>query len=390
MNRVSALSTDVWEGRLIGIVAATLAVFGVAAVYGASSIWAVQRGLPGEWFAVRQLAGLVVGVVALLVCARVDYQFWRRAAWPLLGISAALLIVPLLPFTRSVAPELNGARRWIIAGPITFQPSEIAKFAVVAWVAMLATKKGEAVRRFRTGVLPFILIVALIGWLVFLEPNLSTAVEIAVLAGVVLFAAGARIGHFLLLGMVAVPIVWHEIVTVQYRLTRMLTFLGSGSDLEEASWQINQSLIGIGSGRLIGVGFGEGMQKLGYLPYAYSDFIYSTIGEEWGWIGSVVIIGLFALFVMLGLRVARTQSEPFGRLLAVGITSLIGVSAVLHLGVSLALVPTTGVSLPFVSYGRSGLLVGLAATGILISIANQRGAEDARRGPRARGGSPLT
>jgi cell division protein FtsW len=375
---------------LIGIVAATLAVFGVAAVYGASSIWAVQRGLPGEWFAVRQLAGLVVGVVALLVCARVDYQFWRRAAWPLLGISAALLIVPLLPFTRSVAPELNGARRWIIAGPITFQPSEIAKFAVVAWVAMLATKKGEAVRRFRTGVLPFILIVALIGWLVFLEPNLSTAVEIAVLAGVVLFAAGARIGHFLLLGMVAVPIVWHEIVTVQYRLTRMLTFLGSGSDLEEASWQINQSLIGIGSGRLIGVGFGEGMQKLGYLPYAYSDFIYSTIGEEWGWIGSVVIIGLFALFVMLGLRVARTQSEPFGRLLAVGITSLIGVSAVLHLGVSLALVPTTGVSLPFVSYGRSGLLVGLAATGILISIANQRGAEDARRGPRARGGSPLT
>jgi cell division protein FtsW len=371
---------DVWEGRLIGIVAATLAVFGVAAVYSASSIWAVQSGRPGEVFALRQLLGVIAGIILLAIFVRVDYHVWKRAAWPALGAAVFLLLVPLLPFTLRIAPEVNGARRWIDIGPINIQPSELAKFAVVMWVAMLAVKKGETVRQFRKGVLPFMVIVVPVAGLVLLEPNLSTSVEIVLLAGIVLFAAGARIGHFLLLGVLAVPILWHEVASVQYRLARMVSFLGAGGDQQEATWQISQSLIGIGAGRLVGVGFGQGLQKLGYLPYAYSDFIFSTIGEEWGFVGSTVIIGLYGLFAVLGFRIARTAADDFGRIVAIGLTALIAVAAILHIGVTLAVVPTTGISLPFISYGRSSLLVAFAATGVLINISAQRGTGAAPRG----------
>lgn len=366
------MPTPLWEGRLLLVVTATLAVFGVAAVYGASGIWAVQSGQAGSFFALRQLLGVGLGALLLLAGVRVDYHRWQRMAWPLLAAVAILLVLLLLPFTRSLAPELNGARRWLVVGPVTLQPSEFAKFAIVVWTAMLAAKKGDIVREFKRGVLPFLIIAGPLTGLILLQPNLSTAALVALLAGVVLFAAGARIGHFLVLGIIALPIVWHELVGVQYRLTRVLTFLGSGSDSGETSWQIKQSLIGIGAGRLFGVGFGEGLQKLGYLPYAYSDFIFSTIGEEWGFVGVVVILALYATYVAIGFRIARSAPDPFGTLLAVGITTMIGVAVVLHVAVSLALVPATGISLPLVSYGRSGLLVSLLATGVLINISRAR------------------
>jgi cell division protein FtsW len=202
---------------------------------------------------------------------------------------------------------------------------------------------------------------------------------ILILAGTVLFAAGARVGHFLILAVVALPIVWHEIVSVQYRLARMVSFLSSGTDVAESSWQINQSLIGMGAGRLVGVGFGEGLQKLGYLQYAYSDFIFSTIGEEWGFIGVVLVVALFGLYLVLGFRIAQKASDTFGLLVATGLTTLIGLAAFLHIGVTLAVVPTTGVSLPFVSFGRSNLLVSFLATGVIMNVARNRAAPNRRR-----------
>jgi cell division protein FtsW len=362
----------VWETRLLAVVTATLVVFGVAAVYGASSIVAVERGEPGSAFALRQLAGALAGGLLFVIAARVDYHRWEGLAWPLIGLSALLLVVPLLPFTRSMAPEINGARRWIVAGLVSFQPSELAKVAVVAWTAMLAAKKGDLVREFKRGVLPVMVTVVPLCVLILLEPNLSTAAFVALLAGVMLFTAGARIGHFLMLGLAAVPIAWHEVVSAQYRLARVVTFLSPGEDSLEMSWQIRQSVIGVGSGRIFGVGFGEGQQKLGYLPYAYSDFIFSTIGEEWGFIGICLIVLFYALFIGLGFRIARTASDRFGMLLATGLTALIGVSAVVHMSVSLALVPTTGLPLPFLSYGRSNLLVSMAAAGVLVSVGRGR------------------
>jgi cell division protein FtsW len=365
---------------LLGILAATLAVFGVAAVYGASSIWSVQQGNPGSAFALRQLLGVALGVIILVVSARMDYQRWIPLAWPILALTAVLLVILLLPFTYSIAPVTNGARRWIDVGPGTIQPSELAKFAVVLWVAMLAGKKGEDVREFKTGLLPFLVIVVPIAILIVLEPDLSTATVVLLLAATVLFTAGARIGHFLLLGLLAIPVLWHEIVSVQYRLSRMVGFLSGGGDVAESSWQISQSLTGIGAGQFVGVGFGEGLQKLGYLQYAYSDFIFSTIGEEWGFLGVLVFLGLFGLSVALGFRIARNAPDTFGLLLATGLTTMIGLAAALHIGVTLAVVPTTGISLPFVSFGRSSLLVSFLATGILMSVArHSEGAKGKRK-----------
>lgn len=371
MTTVPIQSSVNWQGRLLATVTATLAVFGVAAVYGASSIVAVQSGEPGSAYALRQLTGLVVGGVGLLVAARVDYHVWQRLAWPLVAITGALLLLPYLPGLRALAPEINGARRWLRLGPLQLQPSEFAKFAVVAWCAMLAAKKGDGVRQFKRGVLPFLVIVAPLCALVLFQPNLSTATLIALLMGVVLFTAGARIGHFLLLFLIAIPVGWRELTQVQYRLARMVTFLSAGTDATEASWQIQQSLIGMGAGRVFGVGFGEGLQKLGYLPLAYSDFIFSTIGEEWGFVGVTTIVLLFALYIWMGLRIARIAPDRFGMLLAAGLTAMIGVTAVLHMAVTLAMVPTTGLSLPFVSYGRSSLLVSLFATGVIINVGRQ-------------------
>ena len=347
-------------------------VFGIGAIYSASSIWAVQSGLPGGIYAWRQLMGAAVGVVLLFVVARTDYHIWRSLAWPLLGATAAVLLVPLLPFTYAIAPEINGARRWVNVGPVPLQPSEFAKFAVVVWTAMLAAKKGDAIRQLKTGLLPFVVIVLPVTGLIVLEPDLSSGMVVLLLAGTVLFTAGAKVGHFLLLGMIALPLLWHEIVSVQYRLSRMVSFLGGGSDLADASWQIEQSLIGIGAGRVFGVGFGEGLQKLGYLPYAYSDFIFSTIGEEWGFVGVLLVVGFFAMYLTMGFRIARTAPDPFGVLLTTGLTAAIGLAAVLHMAVTLNLVPTTGVSLPFISYGRSSLLVSMLMTGVIISVANRR------------------
>jgi len=377
--RLGEEGSGLWESRLLGILAATLAVFGVAAVYGASSIWSVQQGNPGSAFALRQLLGVALGVTLLVVSARLDYQRWRPLAWPLLAITAVLLLVLLLPFTYSIAPVTNGARRWIDIGPGNLQPSELAKFAVVVWAAMLAAKKGEEVRELKTGLLPFLVIVVPIALLIMLEPDLSTAIVVLALAATVLFTAGARIGHFLLLGLLAIPVLWHEIVSVQYRLSRMVGFLSGGADVAESSWQISQSLTGIGAGQLVGVGFGEGLQKLGYLQYAYSDFIFSTIGEEWGFLGVLVVLGLFGLYVTLGFRIARNAPDTFGMLLATGLTAMIGLAAVLHIGVTLAVVPTTGISLPFVSFGRSSLLVSFLATGVIMSVARQGASAKGRR-----------
>ncbi len=220
-----------WDARLIGIVACSLLAFGIAAVYGASSIAAVQAGRVGSWFALRQLIGGVLGVGGLLIAARVDYHVWQRLAWPLLGGALVLLLVPYMPGTGAIAPEINGARRWVDVGVVIVQPSEIAKFAAVVWVSMLATKKGAQIRDLRHGLLPFIVIVLPTVLLIVFEPDLSTAALLVLIVGIVLFTAGARVGHFLVIGLIGVPVVWREIQGAQYQLTRVLTFLSPGLTL---------------------------------------------------------------------------------------------------------------------------------------------------------------
>ena len=372
-----------WETRLLAMVTAVLLVFGVAATYGAASLVTLQGQNAGLGFALRQLSGAAIGGCLMLLASRLDYYRWRQLSWPLLLTTLGLLLVPLLPFTLSISPPVNGARRWIDIGPINFQPSELARLVVVIWCAMLASKKGQQVREFKKGVLPFMLILGLVSVLILLEPNLSMATLVALLGGLVLFTSGAKIGHFLLLAGVGMILVFHQIRDAQYRLARLVTFMNPGDATSDAGFQIHQSLMGIGSGQLLGVGFGQGQQKLGYLPYAYSDFLFSTIGEEWGFLGVLVVVVLFSLFCWLGFGIARTATDPFGQYLAVGLTATIGLTAFMHMAVSLGLMPTTGLTLPFMSYGRSSQVISLLGTGILINIGRLRGSPRAG-GPRDR------
>jgi cell division protein FtsW len=362
-----------WETRLLAAVTAILVVFGIACTYGAASLVTLRGEKAGMDFMARQIIGAIMGGILLLAASRQDYYRWRTWSWPLLLVTLVLLLIPVLPFTYSIAPVLNGARRWVDLGPVNFQPSELARFAIVVWCAMLASKKGVQIREFKRGVLPFIVVLGLVSLLILLEPNLSMATLVAILGGLVLFTAGAQIGHFIILGAITVLLVFHQIREAEYRLSRLVTFLNPVDASNDAGFQIYQSLVGFGSGGIFGTGFGQGQQKLGYLPYAYSDFLFSTIGEEWGFIGVFVIVSLFALFCWLGFRIARTASDPFGQYLAVGLTAAIGLTAFMHMAVSLGLMPTTGLTWPFMSYGRSSQLVSLVATGVLINIGRQRG-----------------
>ena len=322
-----------WETRLLLTITAIMVAFGIANTYSASSF--VAPGETGASFAVRQFTGAVVGGLLLSIVARIDYHIWQRWAWLLLTVTLVFLVVPLLPFTHDIAPVRNGARRWIDFGPISFQPSELAKLTIVIWCAMLAAKKGDMIRKFGKGVVPFLLVLGSVSLLILLEPNLSMATLVALLGGIVLFTAGAKLGHFLLLGIAGVLLVVQQIGTADYRIARALTFLNRGDAPVEAAYQINQSLMGVGAGGLFGVGFGQGHQKLGYLPFAYSDFLFAAIGEEWGFLGLVVVVGLFATFLWLGFRIARTAKDRFGTYVAAGLTAAVGITAVLHMGVTL-------------------------------------------------------
>ncbi len=358
-----------WEGSVLFLLAMLLLSFGLVMVYSASSVMARGLGVPGHFFLLRQALGGAVGVAVLAVLAPVDYRHLRRLAWPILGVVTLALILLVLPGTEAVAPEVNGARRWLTLGPVRVQPSEAAKLALIIWTAALAVKKQDQLASLSRGLVPFLLVWVAVGGLILLEPNLSTAILAVLLAAVVVYAAGARIGHFVLLGAVALPLLWSQVASASYRLSRLAVFADPTRDPEGIGYQVNQSLIALGSGGVIGRGLGHGQQKFGFVPEPHNDFILAMIGEEWGFVGVALTAVVFTAFALVGYRVARQAPDLFGCLLAIGVTNLIVVQAFLHVAVNLALVPTTGITLPFISYGRSSLLVTLAGVGILISVA---------------------
>lgn len=348
-----------------------LVLVGLLTVYSASSFLAQKQGLPDHYYLRQQASKALLGLLALYVMARVDYRVYARLAWPVMAVTLFTLLLLVLPGTESIAPVRNGARRWIDLG-VSFQPSELAKLVMVIWAAALAAKKGERIRSLRWGLAAFAVIYLSMAFLIMLQPDLSSAALIGLLCGIILFSAGARIGHFILLGILAVPLFWEWIRTASYRLARLVSFLNAGADPEGAGYQLRQALIAVGSGGLFGVGYGESAQKYYFLPEPHNDFAFAIIAEEWGWMGSVVIALAIAGFGYFGLRIARRAPDAFGFLLAVGLTALVVASALIHMCVCVGLLPTTGVTLPFVSYGGSSLVVSLAAVGILLNIGSWR------------------
>lgn len=369
---VPVAAVETWESRaLVGLTAFAFA-FGLMEMYSASSFLAASDGQPGHYYALKQLTGGMTGAVLAVILSRVDYRRWRLLAWPMLCVIGVMLVVVVLPGTEAIAPRINGARRWLNLG-ISVQPSEFMKIAIIAWTAAMAVKKADRLHSLSKGLMPFLVVWMPIVLLVLKQPNMSAALLIMLLAALVLFAGGARIGHFILLGLLAVPVLWKLIQGEGYRARRIAAFLDPTHDTGGVSYQIHQSLIAIGSGGIGGVGFGESRQKYGFLPEPHNDFLFSMIAEEWGLLGILFVVAVFTGFLVVGYRVAARAPDRFGYLLAIGMTNLIAVSAFLHMGVALALLPTTGVALPFMSYGRSALLTSFAAVGILIAISRASG-----------------
>jgi cell division protein FtsW len=367
-----------WEPGAIVLLVLLMFSFGLVELYSASMVMATAEGLPPHFYALRQLQGVIPGTVIVAVLARMDYHRLERAAWPLLIVSFLLLVLTVLPGTEGIAPRVNGGRRWLRIG-FSFQPSELAKLALIVWTAALAVKKQERLHSLTRGLMPFLVIWLLLLVPVMLQPNFSAALLIVLLASLVLFAGGARIGHFILLGMLAVPVLWAQIQGAGYRARRLVAFFDPSADPTGLSYQIHQSLIAVGSGGMTGVGFGESRQKFGFLPEPHNDFLFAMIGEEWGFLGIAFTVALYSAFAVVGYRIARGAPDLFGYLLGIGATNLIVVSALLHMGVALALLPTTGVVLPFMSYGRTGLLVCFAAIGVLLSLARASARAEVKR-----------
>ncbi|HEX9309523.1 MAG TPA: putative peptidoglycan glycosyltransferase FtsW [Gemmatimonadaceae bacterium] len=358
------------EARALLILTAILLAFGLATVYSASAIVEMQAGYGHAHLLVRQLIGMAVGVVLFAIAAKVDAEIWERWAWPVMIISLALLAIVILPFTATIAPRVHGSRRYLFGASL--QPSELAKLAVIVWTSMLVIKKGPALRRLTKGLLPFVVVIASLDVLAMLEPDLSTAMMFTLVMGIILFAGGVRIGHFVALGMLLIPLLYVKIERLSYVLLRMTAFFDPGAAPLEGSYQLRQSLIAVGSGQIFGVGFGSGRQQYGFLPFGYDDFIAGHIGEEWGFVGLALLVLAFAGYAVLGFRIARKARTPFLQLVAVGITVTTVLTAYLHIGVATGLLPTTGLTLPFISYGRSNLVLSLVMTGILVNIGSVR------------------
>jgi cell division protein FtsW len=357
------------EARGLILVTALLLTFGLAVLYSASAIDAIQRNHDSWYYIVRQCTGVGVGIVAFAVAAKLDAEKFRAWAWPIMWITIVSLFLCLV-LPESIAPRINGSRRFLFGS--SFQPSEFGKLGVVVWASMLIVKKGDQLRRLTKGVLPFFVVIGALDILVALEPDLSVAMLYTLLLAVLLFAGGVRIAHFVTLCALAIPVLWNKIQHVQYALLRLSSFFDPGAAPAQVNYQLKQSLIAVGSGGLLGVGFGQGRQQLGFLPFPYSDFIASNIGEEWGFVGLAAITIAFAAYGLLGFRIARQARSPFLQLVAVGLTFVTVITAYLHIGVVIGLLPTTGLTLPFVSYGRSNIVLTMFLTGILVNIGSTK------------------
>lgn len=358
------------EARALVILTGVFLAFGLATVYSASAIVEMQAGYGHAHLLVRQLIGMAVGIGLFAIAAKMDAQLWEKLAWPIMILTLVLLLTVILPFTVGIAPRIHGARRFLFGSSV--QPSELGKLAVILWTSMLVVKKGPALRRLTKGMLPFLVVIGTMDILVMLEPDLSAAMMFTLVMGIILFAGGVRIGHFVALGVMLIPLVYVKIERLNYVLLRMSAFFDPGAAPLEVSYQLRQSLIAVGSGQIFGVGFGSGRQQYGFLPFGYDDFIAGHIGEEWGFVGLALLILAYAIYAALGFRIARQARSPFLQLVAVGLTVTMVLTAYLHIGVATGLLPTTGLTLPFISYGRSNLILSLVMTGILINIGSTR------------------
>ena len=358
---------DARSDRGIIFVVGLLLLFGLVMAYSASAPFSLRYyGTSGQLF-LKQLAAAAAGLVLLFVLSRLDYHTLRRTSEVLLAGSFILTVVTILPL------PLVKERQWINPGVFALEPTELVKFALIAFLATGIERKGDRIESFTEGILPFVIVFAVVAAVVMAQPDLGMLLVLGAVTVTMLFLGGARVTHLALLGLGTVPIIGIAIAVAPYRLARILSFVHPDVYSNSSGYQVTQSLVAVGSGGILGRGLGASRAKLFYLPQAHNDFIFSVTAEELGLLGALFLVGLFAAFAWRVLVIARRAPDELGRLLAWGIGFTISFQVLVNLAVALGLVPVTGLTLPFVSNGGTSLVVSLAMVGVLLNIAGQGG-----------------
>ncbi|MDD2689797.1 MAG: putative lipid II flippase FtsW [Candidatus Omnitrophica bacterium] len=339
---------------------------GTVMIYSASSIYAWERYKDGFFFLKRHIIFLLIGALFTFLVMSIDYRKLKVVSKPLLILSLILLVLVLIP---GIGREVSGARRWFRFKFISFQPSELANLAMVIYVADFISRKGNFIKTFLRGFLPPVCILGLLALLIMMQPDLGSTLAIGVVVFIMLFIAGVRAGYLLSVFLASIPVLYILIFSVPYRRMRILAFLNPWLDPKGSGFQIIQSQIALGSGGIFGVGLGHSKQKLFYLPAAHTDFIFSIIGEELGFLGTLAIVILFMIFIQQGIKIMKNASDKFGYFLALGLILMISFKAIINIGVSCGVLPTKGLPLPFISYGGSSFIFDLVSVGILMNIA---------------------
>jgi len=365
LKKINLRQYDFW----IFFTVVILLAVGLIMIFSASAPRSVASYEGDAYFFFRnQLKNTLLGVLGMLLLSFVPYRAWSKLAIPALLGALGLLALVLVPGLSALT---RGTSRWLYIGSFGFQPSEVAKFALICFLSASLAKRSGRLGKFFTGFLPYFAVMLVFIGLLMLEPHLSASVIIALVACVLLFAAGAKLWHFFMAGAPLVAVMFYCIMTLKqfaYMKTRIFSFRDPNPDPLGDGWQIVNSLYAIGSGGLFGRGIGKSMQKFFYIPEPYNDFIFSVMAEELGFIGVIVVIALFCVLIWRGVRVSVMAADRFGSLLAIGITSLLAVQTLFNIAVVTATVPVTGVSLPFFSYGGTSMILFLGQIGILLNI----------------------
>ncbi len=365
---------DLW---LLGAVLALLAI-GTTAIYASTSQAASQRFGDASYFLDRQIVFLGLGGFALWVGASFDYRRLYRLTYPLLLLAFVLLAAVQL------FPPLNGARRWILLGPLSFQPVELAKLALITYLAYSLRRKEEQVKSFTVGFVPHLVVCGAMMAMLLIQPDLGSSLILGATTLTMLFVAGARVSYLLLSVLAAAPIAYHLVVGTPWRMQRFMAYFNPEAFSHQEAYQFLQARLAMGSGGLTGVGLGESKQSLGYMPEGHNDFIMAPIGEELGFIGVAVVLALFVLLLWRGVRAALGARDIFGGYLAFGITMMFGLQALLNVGVVLGVIPNKGITLPLVSYGGTSLVLTMFLIGLVLNVGRRP-----LFGPRGRGDAAI-
>jgi len=352
---------------ILFLIVLLLLTLGIIMVFSASYVYAQTTFADGAHFLKHQLVWALLGIVGMVTVMKIDYTNFKRWAIPIFGVAVFLLIVVLIP---GVGITIKGSTRWLGVGSLTFQPSEVAKLAMVIFMAKFLSGQQNRIKQLIRGFVPPLLIVGLVCGLILAQPDLGTAIAIAGTAYFMILAAGARTTHLIALALAGMGLVILFAVVEPYRMERLTAFLNPWADPLDTGFQTIQSLYAVGSGGLLGMGLGQGRQKFLYLPEQHTDFIFAVLCEELGFIGAFFVLMLFFAFMWRGLKIALKAPDNFSALLAVGITAMVIFQAIINMGVVTGSLPVTGITLPFISYGGSSLTLNLLGIGILLNISH--------------------